>query len=44
MQYTNKTQENKIQESKEHSEFVDSVRWQTHLLWGLPSQEGNPLA
>jgi len=39
----NKSQENKWQEGKRHSEFVDPVRWQTHLLWGLPSQEGNPL-
>jgi len=26
-----------------HREFVNPVRWQTHLLWRLPSQEGNPL-
>ena len=39
----NKKQRNKWQESKRHSEFVDPVRWQTQLLWGLPSQEGNPL-
>jgi len=38
-----KKQENKRQESKEHSEFVDPVWWQTHLLWRLQSQEGNPL-
>jgi len=28
---------------KWHMWFVNPVRWQTHLLWGLPSQEGNPL-
>jgi len=32
----------KRQESKRHREFVDQIRWQTHLLWGLSSQEGNP--
>jgi len=33
----------KWQESKRHRRFVDPVRWQTHILWRLPSQEGNPL-
>jgi len=33
----------KEQKSKWHSWFDNPVRWQTDLLWGLPSQEGNPL-
>jgi len=33
----------KGQKSKRHMRFVNPVRWQTHLLWGLSSHEENPL-
>jgi len=32
-----KIRKNKLQESKRHIRFVDPIRWQIHLLWGLPS-------
>jgi len=34
---------NKIRKSKRQKRIVNPVRRQTHLLWGLPSQEGNPI-
>jgi len=33
----------KRQKRKRLKRFVNPVRWQPHILWGLPSQEGNPL-
>jgi len=33
----------KSQKRKWHMLFVNPVRWQTRLLWGLPRQEGNLL-
>jgi len=38
-----KLRKSKRQENKRHKRIVNPVRLQTHLLWGLPSQEGNPL-
>jgi len=41
----NRNKNKKINDKKvkRHSEFVNPVQWQTHLLWGLPSQKGNSL-
>lgn len=33
----------KEEEKKGTESFVDLVQRQTHLFWGLPSKEGNPL-